>query len=101
MVEQNAVGCMDFIGFTVDFHQPEGIEFCRGVRGTRVKRGLLGLRHLLDLPVKLGSGRLIKTGRNRVSFTASRSRRVPSASTSPVYSGILKGDPDMDCAARL
>lgn len=63
VVEENTVGQMHAVGFSVVDEDPEGVLLGDSVRRTRVEWSCLGLRNFLDLTVKFRGGCLVKFDR--------------------------------------
>ena len=59
MVEEDTVGGEDAVGLTVITRDPVGVDLRDTVRAARVEGCRLGLRHLDDFAVELGSGSLV------------------------------------------
>ena len=62
MVEQNTVGGVHAVSFTVIEDNPEGVKLGNTIRRSWVEGSHLSLRNLPDLPVEFRGGGLVKLG---------------------------------------
>ena len=60
MIKENAVAGENIVGLAVIYRNPVGVEFRHRVGASRIKRGGLRLRRLLDQTIEFGSACLIE-----------------------------------------
>src|SRR3546814_4502473 len=97
MIEQNAVGGVHTVGFTVIYHDPISVKLRRRIGTARVEGRGFALRRFLHLPIKLRRGCLIEAG---LLFQVKNTDRLQQAKGSDRISvrrifGRLKPNSDM------
>ncbi len=103
MVEENAVACVQAVGFPIIHGDPVGIHLRNRVRRTRVEGRCLFLRRLLDEAVKLRGRGLVEACLLCQSEKTNGFQKTKRADRVDI-GGVLRrfeGDSHMDWAPRL